>query len=155
MILPTLTQLYYFILVIISGVFTGVMFDIYRICRGLDSPKRVLTAVSDTLFWILAGLIIFLFFLYTNHANFGYYTFVGLFIGLYLYLKYLSRPFTKMLNIIIYYSGKILRVMIVILIYPFKLFYYRVKHLSRLLKKSKKKNHKLEGKIDTLKNNIL
>ena len=52
---------------IIAGIITGILFDMYRIIRDLNS-KKIVAMVEDILFWILAGMIVFTFLLYTNYA---------------------------------------------------------------------------------------
>ena len=52
---------------LLAGILTGLMFDLYRIIRGSKIPKAIIV-VEDTLFWILAAMVIFTFLLYTNYA---------------------------------------------------------------------------------------
>ena len=70
-----------------SGMITGVLFDIYRIIRGLENPNRVITFIEDTLFWILTGILVFVFLLYTNYAYVGFYVYLFIAIGIYLYMN--------------------------------------------------------------------
>ncbi len=46
----------------IAGIITGILFDIYRIFRGMNKIK-VITIIEDLLFWSLSSLIIFTFFI--------------------------------------------------------------------------------------------
>jgi spore cortex biosynthesis protein YabQ len=129
MILPVNDQLYYFLTAIAGGLFIGVMFDIYRIIRGFDTPGKLLTIISDLLFWVFTGLIIFVFFLYTNNAYLRYSTFIGLGLGLYIYFGIISRLFLNALKWIVYYVIKFFRVLIISIIYPIKLIRYFLKLL--------------------------
>ena len=45
---------------ILAGIITGILFDMYRIIRDLNS-KRIIAMIEDILFWVLAGMIIFTF----------------------------------------------------------------------------------------------
>lgn len=127
MVLPVNDQLYYFLTAIAGGFFIGIMFDIYRIIRGFDRPGKLITVISDLLFWIFTGMVIFLFFLYTNNAYLSYSTFVGLGLGLYVYFIIISRLFLNVLKWIVYYVIKFFRVLIVLIIYPIKIMRYLFK----------------------------
>ena len=47
---------------ILAGIITGVLFDIYRVIRGLNS-KKILTIIEDILFWILISIDYIYFFI--------------------------------------------------------------------------------------------
>ncbi|TDT63470.1 spore cortex biosynthesis protein YabQ [Fonticella tunisiensis] len=124
MILPIDVQIYYFLSTIIAGSGIGVMYDVYRILRGFKSPRKFITAVSDILFWTFAAIITFIFFLYTNHGDLGYYTFLGLSIGLLIYFRIVSKWFIKILRWILYYILKTIRIFSILILYPFKMLKY-------------------------------
>ena len=75
---------------LLAGILTGLMFDLYRIIRGSKVPKFII-AIEDTLFWILAAMIIFAFLLYTNYAFLGAYVYIFMLISLGLYMKFISN----------------------------------------------------------------
>lgn len=127
MVLPVNDQLYYFLTSIAGGLFIGIMFDIYRIIRGFDTPGKLVTILSDLLFWIFAGIVTFIFFLYTNNAYLRYSTFVGIGLGLYIYFIIISKLFLITLKWIVYYVIKFFRLLIIFVIYPIKLLRYFLK----------------------------
>lgn len=127
MILPVNEQLYYFLTAIAGGLFIGIMFDIYRIIRGFDTPGKLITIISDLLFWIFTGIATFMFFLYTNNAYLQYSIFIGLGLGLYIYFGLISKPFLNALKWIVYYAIKFFRVLIIFIIYPIRLIRYLLK----------------------------
>lgn len=124
MILPINIQVYYFLSTLLAGLIVGIFFDIYRIIRGFNTPNKIITAISDTLFWILAGFVTFIFFLYTNNGDLGYYTFVGLIAGLLIYFILISKGFIKVLGFIVYFILKFFRIIVILIIYPIKLIRY-------------------------------
>jgi spore cortex biosynthesis protein YabQ len=130
MVLPVNEQLYYFATTIAAGLFIGIMFDIYRIIRGFDSPGKLITIISDLLFWIFAAIITFVFFLYTNNVYLRYNSFIGLGLGLYLYFILISRSFMKILKWIVYYIIKFFRMLIVLITYPIKIIRYLFRVLA-------------------------
>jgi spore cortex biosynthesis protein YabQ len=129
MILPVETQLFYFLSTLIAGFGVGIMYDVYRVIRGFNSPKRIVTAISDLLFWILTAIITFVFFLYTNYGDLGYYTFLGLSIGIFIYLRLLSKRFIKTLRWILYFIFKCFRMLLILIIYPIRLIRYGISFL--------------------------
>ena len=65
--LPTQIQFHIIVYSLLSGVLTGIMFDLYRIIRGSD-VNNITVVIEDILFSILAALIVFSFLLYTHYA---------------------------------------------------------------------------------------
>lgn len=127
MVLPVNDQLYYFLTSVAGGFFVGILFDIYRIIRGFDTPGKLITIISDLLFWIFTGIVTFLFFLYTNNAYLRYSTFIGLGLGLYIYFVLISKPLLNGLKWVVYYVIKFFRVLFILIIYPIKLIRYFLK----------------------------
>ena len=60
---------------ILSGILTGILFDLYNIIRGVKVPK-IIVFIEDILFWILAAIIVFTFLLYTSYAFLGPYVYI-------------------------------------------------------------------------------
>ena len=77
---------------LIGGIITGVMFDIYRIARGLCNIK-IIVVMEDILFWILSGIIIFTFLLYANYAFLTPYVYILILVSVFFYIKCISRYF--------------------------------------------------------------
>lgn len=112
---------------IFAGAITGMLFDLYRLLRGIETPNKVLTFFEDILFWIFASLVVFVFLLLTNYAYMGIYVYMYLAIGIYLYIKLISKIFIKIQYGIIKVVGKAFRVTKNTLLYPFELVIYRIK----------------------------
>ncbi|MDS0525298.1 spore cortex biosynthesis protein YabQ [Clostridium sp. SHJSY1] len=110
---------------LIAGGITGILFDAYRIIRGLKIPK-FLIFIEDILFWILCALAIFSFLLYTNYAFLGVYVYLFIFISLTLYFKLVSKYIIYWEKIIAKVIYKILKILFKNFIYPFKIFLSRM-----------------------------
>ena len=110
---------------LISGFIAGILFDIYRIIRDFNSIK-IITAIEDILFWMLTGMIVFTFLLYTNYAFLTPYVYILMSISLILYLRFLSRYFYKTEKAIVNEIIKIIRILIKNLLYPLKIILYKV-----------------------------
>ncbi|WP_461207194.1 spore cortex biosynthesis protein YabQ [Clostridium sp. DL1XJH146] len=126
MILPLIDQFNIIMYSLISGLITGLSFDLYRVIRGFEKPNRYITYIEDILFWILIGIIDFIFLLYKNYSNIGIFVYILLFIGIIVYLKIFSNKFIKLIIIILKGITKLARMGKNILVYPFEVLYYKI-----------------------------
>ena len=101
-------QAYLFLVFSLTGVAIGVLFDIFRILRKSIKTPNIIIYIEDILFWILAGLLILYNIWYFNDGEIRVYMFLGIIIGLLLYMSKLS-------NIIIKIFSKILQTIIKVL----------------------------------------
>ena len=111
---------------IFAGIITGMLFDIYRLLRGFENPKKILTFLEDILFWILASLIAFVFLLLTNYAYMGVYVYMYIALGIYIYIKLISKIFIKIQYRIMKTGGKAFRITKNTFMYPFDLVLYKI-----------------------------
>ena len=147
MLISISTQIKLVFFSIFAGVITGMLFDIYRLLRDFESPKKVLTFFEDTLFWIFSSLVVFVFLLLTNYAYMGIYVYMYIALGIYLYIKCISKMVIKIQHRIMKVGGKTFRITKNTLIYPFDLVFYKIKAKNKMklqknnLKKSKNKHN--------------
>jgi len=127
MIISLLGQVKLIVFSLLSGLITGVFFDIYRLIRGFKNPNRFLTIIQDILFWTLTSIVVFTFLMYTNEGYINFYVYVCLIIGVYLYLKLLSKVFIKVLYNLLKFNGKLFRVVKNTILYPTNLLFYKLK----------------------------
>ncbi|WP_040411707.1 spore cortex biosynthesis protein YabQ [Desulfosporosinus sp. OT] len=80
-----------FFWVIVAGATVGFVFDFYRSFRHWQGWGRVLTFIGDVLFSLVALFILFRFFERANALAFRFYIIWGSLLGLFLYLRILSR----------------------------------------------------------------
>lgn len=114
-------QFKYFFATIVTGFGIGVFFDVYRIIRGFNYKRGILSAISDLLFWILMSLFAFIFLLNTNNLNLRYYTFIGMIFGFIIYMCAVSRFVIAFLRWVVYILIKVIRIIFFILLYPIRL----------------------------------
>ncbi|CAI3678218.1 spore cortex biosynthesis protein YabQ [Clostridium neonatale] len=110
---------------ILAGIITGILFDMYRIIRGLSNFKAVVI-VEDILFWILASIIVFTFLLYTNYAFLTPYVYIFICCTILLYMIFISKYFYSIEKFILDIIFKIIRVILKNLSYPLKLAFYKI-----------------------------
>ena len=108
-----------------AGIITGILFDIYRILRGLNKIK-IITIIEDLLFWSLSSLVIFTFLLYMNYAFITLYVYIFMAISLALYLRFFSRFFYNFEKELLGKLYKMIRVTFKNITYPLKIVIYKV-----------------------------
>ena len=110
---------------LVAGTITGILFDIYRGIRGLNSII-ILTIVEDILFWILTSLIVFTFLLYANYAFLTPYVYLFIIIAILLYFKFISKYFYSSEKAIAKKLTKIIRILFKNICYPLRIIAYKV-----------------------------
>ena len=116
-------QSYLFLVFTLTGVLIGILFDFFRILRKIIKTPNFITYIEDILFWILTGVLILYNIWYFNDGEIRIYMFLGIIIGLIIYLSTLSRP-------IILLFSKILGTIINILKIPFKTIFIVFRKIS-------------------------
>lgn len=106
-------QAYLFLVFSLTGIIIGVLFDFFRILRRSIKTPNVITYIEDILFWILTGLLVLYNIWYFNNGEIRIYMFLGIILGILIYMSTLS-------NIIIKIFSKILQTIIKVLELPFK-----------------------------------
>lgn len=123
-----LTQLYSILVFIISGIFIGIFFDIFRILRKSFHTSDIITYIEDALFWLITGLfLIFVIFNFTN-GEIRIYNIIGLILGSLLYMILISKIFIKINVKIVLFIKKIVISITKILIIP-------IQFLAKILQK--------------------
>lgn len=74
----------------LSGMVFGITFDLYRILIG-NSKNNFFNFIKCSIFWIIMGVIVFYFLLYTQYAILSFYTYFYIFLGVIFYLKFISK----------------------------------------------------------------
>ena len=121
MLLNTGIQFSIIMYAILAGILTGAMFDL----RG-SNVNKVIIAIEDILFWILAAMIVFAFLLYTNYAFLGAYVYIFMILSLALYIRFISDICVKFELKLVNILAKVFRVIFKHLIYPFKVIFHNI-----------------------------
>lgn len=80
-----------FLTTLVLGALLSVIFDFYRVLRGIFKPRSAITYVFDLLYWLLAIFLAFSVLLISNWGELRFYIFIGLAGGALLYFRLLSR----------------------------------------------------------------
>lgn len=114
-----------------AGLITGMLFDSYRLIRGFSTVNKIITFIEDTLFWIFTSVVVFIFLLCTNYAYIGMYVYMCIAIGVYLYIKLISKFFISSQYRIFKALGKVLRIGKNFILYPFQFIIYSFKRKNK------------------------
>lgn len=161
----TTNQLYVFTIFIITGILTGVLFDIFRIFRKSFLTPDWLTRIEDILFWLLTGLLILYTIFNFNNGEIRFYLFLGIVLGIAIYLSTFSKFFIrinvkiisilkKFFTILFYPFQCILRFLRKVILKPISFIFINIRknithfftRITTIFRKKSKKNH--EGKKD-------
>lgn len=102
---PVSIQIESFLITVLCGIIIGLLFDGYRILRGILNPRTFVTDIGDLIFWALSTLVVYTTLLFTNWGEVRLYVFIGLAIGLTVHIKLFSRPVTSALVATLRYCG--------------------------------------------------
>jgi len=94
---PVSIQIGNFLMTIFCGLLIGVLFDGYRVIRGILTPKTLITGLGDLIFWFVSTLVVFATLLLTNWGEVRLYVFLGLAIGIFAYMRLCSRIITRII----------------------------------------------------------
>jgi len=117
------SQLYTFLIYVLSGVLIGIFFDIFRVFRKSFKTPDFVTYLQDIFFWLVTGtFLLYVIFKFSN-GEIRSYIFLGLGLGVLLYILIFSKHFIKINVFIIKILKTIIYKIIVIITYPLKLIF--------------------------------
>ena len=142
-----LEQLINFIYFIFIGMLLSVIFDIFRILRRSFKTSDIVTNIEDILFGVITGIIIIFSIFLFNNGEIRLYLFIGISIGILIYMLLISKYFIKLNVLIISFIKKVIILLtkpfIILLKFIKKLFFKPISficiNLKQLLKKIFKK----------------
>ncbi len=157
-----MNQIYLFFIFIANGIFIGILFDFFRILRKSFKTSDIITYFEDLLFWILTGISILYFIFVFNNGEIRLFIFLGIAIGITLYMLIFSSFFIKINVTIITFLKNIISKILGIILIPFKfikkLFFKPISFIFINIRKSStnlynnfikitKKNKKIENNV--------
>ena len=125
MYVNNLDQLINFIYFIIVGMILSIVFDMFRILRRAFKTTDIVTNIEDLMFGIVTGGILLLSIFLFNNGELRFYIFIGITIGIIIYMLFFSKFFINFNMIMINLIKKI----IAIIVKPFKILYKFTKKL--------------------------
>lgn len=110
---------------LIAGLITGLLFDIYRGIRGINS-MIILTIIEDILFSILIALSVFTFLLYTNYAFLTSYVYILIISALIVYFRFISKYVYAGEILVARLLYKLIRIILKNVCYPLKIIVHKI-----------------------------
>lgn len=135
MIISVSTQAYIFLCSIVGGMAIALLYDIFRIFRRAVKTGYLAAYAQDLLYWIIAALLMLATIYYSNDGEIRIYQFIGAFIGAVLYVMLFSRIVMGSSLFIIRVVTKVIKTILFILIYPFRLIHRILGAPARRLKR--------------------
>ncbi len=89
------SQAYIFIMFILNGIIVGLLFDIFRIIRKTFKTSDFVTYIEDSIFWIMSGVFTLYFIFTFNSGEIRLYIFLGILLGIVLYILLISKYFVR------------------------------------------------------------
>lgn len=135
-------QIYAFSIFILNGFLIGLLFDIFRISRKSFKTPDSVTYLEDIIFWLLSGGMLLYSIFKFNNGELRFFIFVGIFVGISMYMLVFSKLLIKVsVRIIDIIKGLIT----VLILKPFKFIIktifrpilYLISKLMKIINKTK------------------
>lgn len=120
-----LEQIINFLYFIITGMILSIIFDIFRILRKSFKTSDIITNIEDIIFGIITGIIILSSVFLFNNGELRLYLFLGIAIGIIIYMLVISKYFIKFNVAVITLIKKIF----ILLTKPFIILFKFIKRL--------------------------
>lgn len=130
MALTTSNQAYIFLATVYVGLLLGLLYDIYRAFRMITKPGRLLLAVFDLLFWILAALFSFAMLFKINGGEIRLYAFIGLALGWGIYSLTVG-------SIVVRFLVKVYEIISNVILWPIRMIKRGIKWLANKIPREK------------------
>jgi spore cortex biosynthesis protein YabQ len=126
MITSIATQIALITFSFLSGLLTGLIYDIYRLFGDFRTANKIIRFITDLLFWILTAVFVFIFLLYTNNGHVGFYVYIYIFFGIFVYNKLISKAYMNIQKSVVICIGKFFRIIKNRIFYLFALLFYKI-----------------------------
>ncbi len=148
---PQNEQLAIFALSLGLGFLLGVLYDIMRTLRLSVTRSKIVLIICDILYFILFGIISFLFILALNKGEIRFYIIIGEIIGAFFYYISLGIAVIKITDKGIYLLRKFYKLVFKVVSAPFrllkKIFSAIFEKTQILFKKTEKKSSKIQKNL--------
>ena len=155
-----INQAYLFLIFVLDGFIIGLLFDFFRILRKTFKTSDIITYIQDILFWILTGLVVLYSIFIFNNGEMRIYIFLGILIGIVLYILLLSKYIIKINVFIINKIKWFVSIILRIIFMPFKFIFNILKKsllkpISFIFINIKKDMYKITKKMTIKNKNII
>lgn len=135
-------ELFVFGISILTGVIAGIIFDFFRAVRRCGMGRGGAVVLCDIFFWIGEAALVFAAAYNFNSGQIRFYIFIGIAMGIMLYLLTLSRIVLRILvwiySALIFFCSKI-KVLILFLLKPVLFLMRKIVYVSKNIRTRGKK----------------
>lgn len=118
---PVIEQFNSFFFTVAVGLVMGLIIDFYRSIVGYRRLRPPVVAAGDLLLWLLLTGLVFFLLLLNNWGEVRAYVLIGMAAGFLVYRKWLSPFMLRFWHRTFFVTGRIIRFLVRLLIFPFKL----------------------------------
>ena len=123
------------LLCLMSGMLSGVIYDVFRVSRKVKKSKVYVIFIQDIVFWILTSFLTFYVIFYSNDGILRWYEMFLIAIGFLLYELSLSHLVSYIIEKLAETILRMLRIILKLLLAP---IYVMKRKISRILPKLRK-----------------
>ncbi|MGI6585545.1 MAG: hypothetical protein GX301_01745 [Gracilibacteraceae bacterium] len=142
-------QSYVFLYSLYGGIIIGVLYDIYRVIRGIKKSERFITSLWDILFLFSVFMVVIWAIFSSSYGEIRSYVFIGFMVGFYLHEKLLGRIASGVFRFLYKGISSFFKKTNSILALPIKMVYSLIKRcccsLTHMLVKKKTRLRKILG----------
>ena len=135
MIVSVSGQIKLFLLMILSGILTGLLYDFIRLLRRLIKHKNFFVQAEDLLFWLIISIGIFLLLLEKNFGQVRFFCVAGIFLGMFFYWGVFSSFVLKILFCVGDFFIKAFLRALKICLWPLKILFNLLRPFFLVIKK--------------------
>lgn len=114
------SQISIFLYSAISGAIIAFIYDVFRIKRKAVKTRALVLHIEDFIYWIIVALVMFTIIFYSNDGELRGYIFAGAFIGVILYVTFLSKIVIGISIAVLKFLSNVFKVVWNIIIYPLR-----------------------------------
>ena len=123
MLITVSNEAYIFLCSVIGGMLVAFIYDLFRIKRKTIKSSAIVIYIEDFIYWVVVALVMFGVVYYSNEGEMRGYLFIGAVLGVSLYIFVLSKPVVNMSMFIIRFVTRVLRMIWLIVTYPFRVIF--------------------------------
>ena len=116
-------QVEFFIWSMIAGLFSGLLYDVFRALRKMTNPKSVTVLMQDILFIVLIAITVFIVSFTVGRGYIRWFEMFGVLCGFILYRLAFRDAVVKILIKLAEFLIKAAIIAVKILLFPFKIIY--------------------------------
>ena len=112
-----------FLSCIACGITIGIVFDLFRIIRRIIPTNDFITLIEDIIYWLIASVIVFAFILNFNSGELRWYEFLGVLLGVGMYLLTISSLIIELSIFVLQFIFKVFSLIVKIISVPIMFIY--------------------------------